>query len=125
MGWFRPHDGIQSEDSLSILEDAFRPASVSILLDKCERRRAELLGWSTCLDCKLLAVITADGVYVAILVSIRDSIVFPAVLLVGLLACASMVLAYIAWRPHTYGTVPLDAFRNSLDIRPVDLRRVL
>ena len=74
VGWFRRPDTTQHPSALelaaSIPEDGFNPETVCEILDKCEKRRVELLDWSDRLDRKLLGVITAIGVYAALLVSI-------------------------------------------------------
>jgi hypothetical protein len=110
---------------VSALHRAFHPETVSELLEKSEQRRAELLGWSDRLDRKLLAVITADGVYAALLVSIRNWIPAEVVVLVGMLAFTSLGIAYLAWRPLGFRTVAVERFTDNLDIHPDDIRRLL
>ena len=105
---------------MSTLKGAFHPETVTDLLDKSEQRRVELLGWSDRVDRKLLAVLTADGVNVAFLVSIRDSIPTPVVIVVGMLVFTSLVLAYLAWRPLGYRAIATDRFADNLDIHPDD-----
>ena len=56
------------------LNSPYKPNTVGILLERMERDTKEHLNWADRLDRKLLAVITADGVYFAILPSIRDSL---------------------------------------------------
>ncbi len=110
---------------MTVLQDAFHPETVREVLEKSEQRRDELLGWSDRVDRKLLAVITADGVYVALLISIRGLIPGGVAILVGLLAFISLGMAYLAWRPLGYRTVSVDRFIGDLDIHPDDLRRLL
>lgn len=107
------------------LAEPYEPATVGILLDNVEQDRREHLEWADRLDRKLLAVITADGVYGAILVSIRDSI--SVVVFAGgvSIVAASLVLAYLAWRPHPYGAAPLRSFTPLTDFHPDDLNRIL
>ena len=123
--WFLHPAQNQPDEHMPILEASFDPETVSDLLDKSEQRRSELLDWSNQLDHKLLAVITAGGVYVAILVSIRNSIPILAVVLVGLVAAVSLLLAFLAWRPHPHATIPIDRFASNLHIDPHDLRWLL
>ena len=77
------------------------------------------------LDRKLLAVITADGVYGAILASIRDSIPATIVVVMGLVAAASLVLAYLAWRSYPYRWVSVAEFVKHQHPHADDLNRVL
>ena len=106
------------------LAEPYEPAAVGILLDNVEQERREHLEWADRLDRKLLAVITADGVYAAILASIRYSI--PVVVFVAgvSIVAASLVLSYLAWRPHPYGAVPLRSIPLT-DFHPDDLNRML
>ena len=125
IGWFRPPGLGSLNGHVSALQRPFHPETVSDLLDKSEQRRVELLGWSDRLDRKLLAVITADGVYAALLVSIRNLIPVEVVVLVGLLVFTSLGIAYLAWRPLGFRTVAVEGFVGDLDIHPDDLRRLL
>ncbi len=43
----------------------------------------------------------------------------------GLIVVASLVLAYLAWRPHPYGAVSVAEFVSSMDISADDLHRFL
>ena len=114
VGWFRRPDATQDPSALavSIPEDGFNPETVREILDKCEKRRVELLDWSDRLDRKLLGVITAIGVYAALLVSIPTSI--PSLILwpTGLLALTSILSAYLGWRPHPFQSLPTDRLIN-------------
>lgn len=83
-----------------ILEVSVHPESVGDLLGKAELERRELLEMSKSLDRKLLAVITAGGVYAALLISVRGLIPGPAAGTAGVVAAAGIVLAYLAWRPN-------------------------
>ena len=127
VSWFRPPARLaQSELASAALQNQYHRTTVADLLTKSERHRAELLDWANHLDGKLLAVITADGVYAALLVSLRDQIPGPALVAIGAVAVVSLTLAYLAWRPHTYETVPLDPFLpGKMNLHPDDLRRVL
>lgn len=107
------------------LAEPYEPATVDILLNKLEQGRREHLEWADRLDRKLLAVITADGVYAAILASIRDSIPAAVVATVGSIVAASFILAYLAWRPHPYGAVSVVEFVPSMGIYAGDLNRIL
>lgn len=125
IGWCRPPPVGSLNGYASALQGAFDPETVSDLLDKSEQRRVELLGWSDRLDRKLLAVITADGVYAALLVSIRNLIPAWVVVLVGVLAFTSLGIAYLAWRPLGFRMVAVERFAGNLDIHPDDFRRLL
>lgn len=107
------------------LAEPYEPATVGILLDNVEQERREHLEWADRLDRKLLAVITADGVYAAILASIRGLIPVVVVVAGVSIVAASLVLAYLAWRPHPYGAVPLRSFTPLTDFHPDDLNRML
>ena len=97
-----------------ILEQFAHPVSVGDLLDKAEQERRELLEMSRILDRKLLAVITAGGVYAALLISVRDLIPGPATGVAGVIAVAGIVLAYRAWRPN-----PLLAMTTHLLVKHI------
>ena len=97
-----------------ILEQSAHPVSVGDLLDKAEQERRELLEMSRMLDRKLLAVITAGGVYAALLISVRDLIPDPATGAAGVIAVAGIVLAYRAWRPN-----PLLAMTTHLLVKHI------
>lgn len=97
-----------------ILEQFAHPVSVGDLLDKAEQERCELLEMSRILDRKLLAVITAGGVYAALLISVRDLIPGPATGAAGVIAVAGIVLAYRAWRPN-----PLLAMTTHLLVKHI------
>ena len=107
------------------LRGSYEPDTVGILLEKLEQERKELLEWADRLDRKLLAVITADGVYGAILASIRDPIPVAIVIVMGSIVVASLVLAYLAWRPHPYNLVSVAKLVPSMNISTDDLNRVL
>lgn len=123
--WFNRPDVGQSPITIrEVLNSPYKPNTVGILLEKMERDTIDHLDWADRLDRKLLAVITADGVYFAILPSIRDSLPTYVVTLVGSIVAFSLILAYLAWRPHPYGSVHLD-FRRWINIHSDDLRRTL
>ena len=107
------------------LSGPYEPSTVEVLLRKSEQESKEHLDWADRIDRKLLAVITADGVYGAILASIRDSIPAVAVAAVGAIVTASLVLAYLAWRPHPYGAVSVARFVPTMNIDADDLKRIL
>lgn len=123
--WFTPPGLESSKEHLRLVKGSFHPETVREVLDKSEQRREELLGWSDRLDRKLLAVITADGVYVALLLSMREWTPVGMLLAVGLLAFVSLGLAYLAWPPLGFRAVTIDPFVNHLNIHPDDLRRFL
>ena len=123
--WFRRPVAGQSAITIEeVLNLPYEPNMVGTLLERMEQSRTEHLDWADRLDRKLLAVMSADGVYAAILASIRNSlprfIVVPLVLIVAV----SLILAYLAWRPHPYRSVHLD-FRLWINIQPEHLRRTL
>lgn len=107
------------------LSGTYEPATVGILLDNLEQERKEHLEWADRLDRKLLAVITADGVYTTILASISSSIPVVLVALVGLIVAGSFILASLAWRPHPHDVVSVTKFVPHMDIHADDLNRVL
>ena len=116
VGWFRQPDTTQHPTALelasTIPEDGFNPETVREILDKCEKRRVELLDWSDRLDRKLLGVIAAIGVYAALLVSIPTPVPSPILWPTGLLALTSILSAYLGWRPHPFQSVPTDGLIN-------------
>ena len=123
----RPSLDLSAQTIGNILESSFNPNTADSLLDKSEQYRAELLAWSDQIDRKLLAVITANGVYVAILVSIRDFIPAPILLSVGALIAVGLSISYLAWRPHSYGLFSraFDIFIQNMYIHPDDMNRIL
>jgi len=128
ISWFRrPGVPDPEENMRTVLKAPYDPDTVDALLDKYEQRQKELLDWSDSLDRKLLAVITADGVYAALFssVSVRSPVPILVVVLVGISVITSIVLAYTAWRPHPHATVPIDRFVNLMHIHPHDLQRIL
>lgn len=123
----RPSLDLSDQTIGNILESSFKPNTAYSLLNKSEQYRAELLAWSDQIDRKLLAVITANGVYVAILVSIRNSIPTPILLSVGALIAVGLSISYLAWRPHSYGLFSrsFDIFIQNMYIHPDDMNRIL
>lgn len=118
-----PRAQIPSPDP--ILQQSAHPASVGDLLEKAERERRELLEMSKVLDRKLLAVITAGGVYAALLVSVRDLIPGPAAGATGIIAVAGIVLAYRAWRPNPLLAMTTHLFVKHIMKDPDSLKLVL
>lgn len=123
----RPALNLDDQTIESILESTFDSDTADSLLGKSQQYRAELLAWSDQIDRKLLAVITANGVYVAILVSIRDYIPAPILLSVGALIAVGLSISYLAWRPHSYGLFSraFDIFIQNMYIHPDDMNRIL
>ena len=123
--WFiRPTLDLADQTIESALGSDFHSKTADLLLDKSEQYRVELLAWSDQIDRKLLAVMTANGVYVAILVSIRDALISISV---GALIAVGLSISYLAWRPHSYGLLSgaLDHLIQNMYIHPDDLSRVL
>ena len=122
--WLRRPDVGQSPITIKeVLDLPYEPNTVGILLERMERDRTEHHNWADRLDRKLLAVITADGVYATFLVSFSNSIPSCVVTLVVLILAVSFILAYLAWRPHPYGSVLLNC--EMMNILPDDLSRIL
>lgn len=121
----RPGVDRSSRPLTQVLAEPYEPVTIDILLEKLEQERKEHLELADRLDRKLLAVITADGVYGAILASIRDTIGIAAVIILTLIVAASLVLAYLAWRPHTYDGVSVAKLVASMNISTDDLHRFL
>ena len=123
--FLRPPVAVDPEEPERLLAASYDPATVYELLKSVENNRAELIEWLTHVDRKLLAVMTAGGVYSALLVSIRTAINVCAVTILGLVAVAGIAVAYNAWRPHSHFTLPLSHLIERMNIEPDDLRRVL
>lgn len=94
------------------------PATVRKLLEESEQERRELLEMSKSLDRKLLAVITAGGVYAALLISVRGVIPGPAAGMAGLLAVVGMLLAYLAWRPNPLPAMTTQLLAEQIHTKP-------
>lgn len=107
------------------LSGSYEPATVDIMLEKLEQEWKGHLERAHRIDRKLLALITADGVYGGILASIRDSIPAAVVVVMGLVAAASLALAYLAWRPHLYQVVSVAKLVPFMEISADDLNRAL
>lgn len=126
--WFiRPTLNLPDQNIEDILKGYFHSDTVDLLLGKSEQYRAELLAWSDQIDRKLLAVITANGAYVVILVSIRDIIPGLILILVAALIVVGLSISYLAWHPHSYGLLsrPFDILIQNINIHPDDMNRVL
>lgn len=108
-----------------ILEVSVHPESVGDLLDKAELERRELLEMSKSLDRKLLAVITAGGVYAALLISVRGLIPGPAAGAAGAAAAAGIVLAYLAWRPNPSLAMTTHLLADYIKKDPESLKLIL
>ena len=123
--FLRPPGVVDPEEPGRLLAASYDPATVSELLKGVENNRAELIEWLAHVDRKLLAVMTAGGVYSALLVSIRAAMNVQAVAILGLVAVVGIAVAYNAWRPHSHFTVPLSYLIERMNIEVDDLRRVL
>ena len=84
----------------TILHPNADPDAVRQLLDRAQLERTHLQEASNTLDRKLLAVITAGGVYTALLVSTRGLIPGWVIGVTGLIAVIGVILAFVAWRPN-------------------------
>lgn len=123
--FLQPPGVVDPDESGRLLAASYDPVTVSELLKGVENNRAELIEWLAHVDRKLLAVMTAGGVYSALLVSIRAAMNVWAVAILGLFAVAGIAVAYNAWRPHSHFTVPLSYLIEGMNIELDDLRRVL
>ena len=107
----------------TILRPNADPDAVRQLLDRAQLERHHLQETSNTLDRKLLAVITAGGVYTALLVSTRGLIPGWVIGITGLIAVIGVILAYVAWRPNfILSTTTLAEYA---DIDPEDLQQLL
>ena len=95
-----------------------------MVLNMSDRQHRDLLDGVDRLDRKLLAVITAGGVYAAILVSVRETIPVLATTFAGLLALSGIGLAYAGWRNHPLPTLSSSDFIDAIRQHPDDLRRL-
>lgn len=84
----------------TILHPDADPDTVRQLLDRAQLEKRHLLEASNALDRKLPAVITAGGVYIALLASTRGLIPGWMIGITGFIAVTGVILAYLAWRPN-------------------------
>ena len=112
VNWFRPDTSLPPSLSIRLVtakkkgwadDDTARE-----VLSNCELQRAESLNWADRLDRKLLAVLTANGVYVAILATIRHTLYQLVIWPIGVLVLISIILAFLAWRPQGYQTIDTE-----------------
>lgn len=79
------------------------------ILSRLDQWRMGSLAWADRLDRKLLAVLTANGVYIALLATVHDTLHHLAIWPSGVFALFSLVLAAMAWRPHGYQTIRIES----------------
>ena len=99
------------------------PDAVRQLLDRAQLERRHLQEASNTLDRKLLAVITAGGVYTALLVSTRGLIPGWVLGITGLIAIIGVILAYKAWRPNLI--LSTTTLAEYVDNDPENLQQLL
>lgn len=123
VSWFLPPE-VASIDRRVMLDAPYDPENLGVVMNMSSREHRNLLDGIDRLDRKLLAVITAGGVYAAILVSVRETVSAILILLAGVLAVVGIGLAYIGWRTHPIPSVSSSDFVDALDQHPDDLRRL-
>lgn len=117
------HDSLEYSE---VLEPVFRPETVNELIEHSYMIRRELLGWSERVDGKNLAVITAGGVYLGLLVANRNSLASWAVLLGASLVIVSVAFAFLGWRPQDHLGLSVTQFvPDFMAIDVVDLKRLI
>lgn len=123
--FFRPPGVADPEEPGRLLAASYDPATVSELLKGVENNRAELIEWLAHVDRKPLAVMTAGGVYSALLVSIRaaNERLGRGDTQPGRGGRHSRGLQRL--EAHAHFTVPLSYLIERMNIELDDLRRVL